>query len=184
MPEACVSRLHETRAELAHTQRPFAVILGCSDSRVPPELVFGGLGLGQLFVVRNAGNLALDPFTIGSIEYGTSVLGATLVVVLGHQRCGAVNAACDAVLNPKGPMAQGSIGALVRAIVPSVGALRHDDVQQCTDQTIPAHAQRMARHLRNPRASPVLAGLIAQNKLWILPALYTLDDGHISWLPP
>ena len=84
------------RAEVADSQAPWATIVGCSDSRVPPELLFGGLGLGQLFVARNAGNM-VDTATMGTIEYGAEHLGAPLVVVLGHERCGAVVAACEVV---------------------------------------------------------------------------------------
>ena len=88
-PQLCTLDLAKHRGELAEHQAPWATIIGCSDSRVPPELLFGGLGVGQLFVARNAGNL-IDTAVIGTVEYGAAVLGSPLVVVLGHQRCGAV----------------------------------------------------------------------------------------------
>ena len=82
-PQECVMDLAKQRASVAGSQAPWAMILGCADSRVPPELVFGGRGLGELFVARNAGNLA-DTATIGTLEYGAAVLGSPLIVVLGH----------------------------------------------------------------------------------------------------
>ena len=102
--------LAKRRGELAGHQAPWATIVGCSDSRVPPELLFGGLGLGELFVARNAGNLA-DTATVGTLEYGAAVLGSPLIVVLGHSSCGAVKAACEVVTsNATFP---GSIGPMI-----------------------------------------------------------------------
>jgi carbonic anhydrase len=98
-PDACavnLSKLAQQREKVAAKQTPWAAILACADSRVPPELLFGGLGLGELFVARNAGNMA-DTATMGTIEYGVEHLGVPLVVVLGHERCGAVAAACEVV---------------------------------------------------------------------------------------
>src|SRR5215218_1525320 len=86
---------HERRLEIAEGQTPFAVLVSCSDSRVPPELLFGR-GLGELFIVRNAGN-TVDTTALGSIEYGVAQLGVPLVVVMGHERCGAVEAAVKVV---------------------------------------------------------------------------------------
>src|SRR3984893_12906073 len=88
-PELCAADLQKRRADVAESQAPWATIVGCSDSRVPPELLFGGLGMGELFVARNAGNM-VDTATMGTIEYGAAVLGTPLIVVLGHERCGAV----------------------------------------------------------------------------------------------
>src|SRR6266403_2290773 len=106
----------ERRTELANTQHPFATILSCSDSRVPPEIVFDQ-GLGDLFIVRVAGNVINDE-GLGSIEYGVEVLGARLIVVLGHSSCGAVDAAMKTVA-AKGK-APGHIQSLVTAIKPVV----------------------------------------------------------------
>ncbi len=118
-PNVCAINLlalAKQREQVAPKQKPFAAILTCADSRVPPELVFGGLGLGELFVARNAGNIA-DTATIGTIEYGVEHLGVRLVVVLGHQNCGAVGAACDIV--GKHATFPGAIGPMLGAIVPS-----------------------------------------------------------------
>jgi carbonic anhydrase len=106
------------RTELAKSQHPFAIILSCSDSRVPPEIVFDE-GLGDIFIVRVAGNVLNDE-GLGSIEYGVDVLGARLIVVLGHQSCGAVDAAMKTVA-AKGK-APGHIQSLVAAIKPVVDA--------------------------------------------------------------
>ena len=113
-PQVCVADLAGQRTNLAKHQAPWAIIVGCSDSRVPPELLFGGLGLGQLFVARNAGNM-VDTATMGTIEYGAEHLGAPLVVVLGHESCGAVVAACEVAT--KNAKLEGSMGPMVQPIV-------------------------------------------------------------------
>lgn len=95
-PQVCELDLVHSREHVAKAQAPWATIISCADSRVPPELLFGGQGLGDLFVARNAGNM-VDTATMGTIEYGASVLGVPLIVVLGHARCGAVAAACEIV---------------------------------------------------------------------------------------
>ena len=100
---------HKRRLEIARGRTPFAVLLGCSDSRVPPELLFGA-GLGELFIVRNAGN-TVDTVALGSIEHNVLMLGVPLIVVLGHQRCGAVDAALAVV--QKNATFPGSIGQMV-----------------------------------------------------------------------
>jgi carbonic anhydrase len=84
-PELCAADLQKRRADVAESQAPWATIVSCSDSRVPPELLFGGLGVGELFVARNAGNM-VDTATMGTIEYGAAVLSTPLIVVLGHER--------------------------------------------------------------------------------------------------
>ena len=91
-PELCAADMARQRADVAKDQSPWATILTCSDSRVSPELIFGGVWLGELFVVRNAGNVA-DTASMGTIEYGAEHLGSPLVVVLGHQRCGEIGRA-------------------------------------------------------------------------------------------
>ncbi len=111
------------RARLSAAQSPFAVVFGCSDSRVAAELVFDR-GLGDLFVVRTAGHV-IDTTVLGSIEYGVQVLGAPLVVVLGHDSCGAVAAAADALTT--GTMPQGFVRAVVDRVIPSIVALPDDD---------------------------------------------------------
>src|SRR5205085_7871023 len=120
-PQVCTLELAKRREEVAPHQAPWATIISCADSRVPPELIFGGLGLGELFVARNAGNL-VDTATMGTVEYGAAVLGSPLIVVMGHSHCGAVSAACDVVTeNATYP---GSIGPMIDPIVPAALAVR------------------------------------------------------------
>ena len=110
----------ERRLEIARGQTPFAVLVSCSDSRVPPELLFGR-GLGELFIIRNAGN-TIDTAALGSVEYAVAELGVPLIVVMGHQRCGAVDAAVSVVRdNATFP---GSIGAMIEPIIPAVLSVR------------------------------------------------------------
>src|SRR3954469_17782638 len=120
-PEVCTTDLAGRRRAVAAEQAPWATVVACADSRVPPELLFGGLGLGELFVARNAGNLA-DQATLGTVEYGAAVLGSPLIVVLGHTRCGAVEAACDVVTEHA--TFPGAIGPMVEPIVPAALAVR------------------------------------------------------------
>ena len=107
--------------QVAQGQKPFAAILTCADSRVPPEIMFDQ-GFGDLFVVRIAGNTAADPIVVGSLEYGVEVLGCVLVFVLGHSDCGAVKSAIDR-RRPRVPMLPGDIGAVVAPILPAVEAV-------------------------------------------------------------
>src|SRR6184192_4939728 len=130
----------ERRTELAKSQHPFAAIVSCSDSRVPPEIVFDQ-GLGDLFVVRVAGNV-IDDHGLGSIEYAVDHLGARLIVVLGHQSCGAVQAAKETIA-AKGK-APGHIESLVTAIKPAVEATVNGDL----DATIKANVKHVVDALR------------------------------------
>ena len=170
-PQVCVADLAGQRTKLANSQAPWAVIVGCSDSRVPPELLFGGLGLGQLFVARNAGNM-VDTATMGTIEYGAEHLGAQLVVVLGHERCGAVVAACEvATKNTKLP---GSIGPMVKPIVPAAMAMKGKP-GDFVDNTVRESAKRTATKVA---ASPILV----HQKTKVVAARYDLDDGKVEFL--
>src|SRR5436309_1275405 len=128
------------RAETAQEQHPFAIILGCADSRTAPELIFDQ-NLGDLFVIRTAGNL-VDDHGLGSIEYAVAHLGARLVVVLGHQRCGAVTAALASDTAP------GHVQSLVRDIQPAVKAAKGKD-GNVTDIAIAENARLMAAKIRN-----------------------------------
>jgi carbonic anhydrase len=175
-PQVCVMDLAKRRSSVATHQAPWAVIVGCSDSRVPPELLFGGLGLGELFVARNAGNM-VDTATMGTVEYGTEHLGAPLVVVLGHERCGAVVAACEVVT--KKAKFPGSIGPMVRPIVPAATAM-HGKPGDFVDNTVRESARRTARRLAT--GSPILSHLIKDGKLKIVAARYDLDDGKVEYL--
>jgi len=117
-------RDEQRRTEQARGQTPFAVILGCADSRVPPEIVFDQ-GIGDLFTIRVAGNTAADDVTLGSIEFAVDVLACPLLLVLGHEKCGAVSAALEAVVEGKHP--GGHLDALVRPIMPVLGSERSLD---------------------------------------------------------
>ena len=156
---------------------PWATILSCADSRVPPELVFGGRGLGELFVARNAGNLA-DTATIGTLEYGAAVLGSPLIVVLGHSDCGAVKAACEVVTdNATFP---GSIGPMIDPIIPAALAVRGQQ-GDFVDNSVREDPQRTARRIC-ARSSSTLAGLVSSGKLKILAAHYDLETGQVGFL--
>ena len=177
-PQLCESDLIKQRAAVAGHQAPWATILSCADSRVPPELVFGGRGLGELFVARNAGNLA-DTATIGTLEYGAAVLGSPLIVVLGHSHCGAVKAACEVVTdNATFP---GSIGPMIDPIIPAALAVRGRP-GDFVDNSVRESAQRTARRLA--ASSSTLAGLVSAGKLKILAAHYDLETrpGRVSRL--
>jgi len=142
-PQVCATDLLKHRGDVAKGQTPWAVIVACSDSRVPPELLFGGLGVGELFVARNARNM-VDTATMGTIEYGVEHLGVPLVVVMGHERCGAVSAACEVV--EKHTKFPGSIGPMVDAIVHGqAGRLR----RQCRTRKRQAHGGEVCDQKRD-----------------------------------
>jgi carbonic anhydrase len=122
-PELCTVDLAQSRSAVAAHQAPWATIVACADSRVPPELVFGGHGVGELFVARHAGNL-VGVDTLDTIEYGAAVLGSPLVVILSHTACGAVKAACDVVT--KNATYPGVIGRMIEPIVPAALAVRNN----------------------------------------------------------
>lgn len=170
-PALCAARLGERRAQLTTYQAPWATILSCADSRVPPELLFGGLGLGQLFVARNAGNM-VDTATMGTIEYGAEHLGAPLVVVLGHESCGAVAAACDVLI--KNAKLDGSMGPMVQPIVEVAKTLAKSGTCD-VDAVIRESAIRTAKKVAG---SPVLA----HKKTKVVAARYDLDNGKVEFL--
>ena len=170
----------QRRLEISRGQTPFAVLVGCSDSRVPPELLFGA-GLGELFIVRNAGN-TVDTVAIGSIEYGVNVLGAPLVVVLGHERCGAVDAAVAVV--EKNATFPGSIGQMVEPIIPAVlkarsGARELKD-GDLLDLAVRENVRRTVTRLRE--SEPALIDAQRAGKLRVVGARYDLDDGKVDFI--
>lgn len=165
------------REKLAKGQQPYAIILSCSDSRVPPEIIFDR-ALGEIFVVRVAGNVA-DPIVLGSIEYATEHLGSPLIMVLGHERCGAVTAAVAS----KGKH-EGNVGAILKAIQPAVKNAKKDckgkssaEVVECVVQ---ANAKAVAADLT--KSSKVLAKQLKEGKIKIVSATYDLDDGKVTIL--
>lgn len=175
-PEVCSAQLARQREQVAGHQAPWASILACADSRVPPELLFGGAGLGELFVARNAGNMA-DTATMGTLEYGAGVLGVPLIVVLGHERCGAVAAACEVVnRNASFP---GSIAPMVQAIVPAARSTV-GKAGDHVDHTVRESARLTARQIATQ--SPVISALVAKGKVQVVAARYDLDEGRVEFL--
>ncbi|MCC5648618.1 carbonic anhydrase [Nostoc sp. XA013] len=163
-PNQTLSRL----AEVAKSQKPFASILGCADSRVPSEIVFDQ-GLGDLFVCRIAGNIATTQ-QIGSLEFGSLVLGAKVIMVMGHERCGAVDAAI------KDAQVPGQIGSLLQAIKPSVESSK----EQSGDKLENVCKANILAQVKKLKSSSVLSELIKAEKLKIVGGYYDLDTGRIS----
>ena len=160
------------RTELAKTQHPFAVIVSCSDSRVPPEIVFDQ-GLGDLFICRVAGNIVNDE-SLGSIEYAVDHLGSRLILVLGHQRCGAVEAAKQTIA-AKGT-APGHIESLVTAIKPAVDSTVSGDL----DATIKANVKHVVDSLRS--STPILKAKVDSGGVQVIGGYYSLDTGAVTLL--
>jgi carbonic anhydrase len=160
------------RAELTKSQHPFATIVSCSDSRVPPEIVFDQ-GLGDLFVLRVAGNVINDE-SLGSIEYSVDVVAVRLIVVLGHQRCGAVKAARETIA-AKGT-APGHIQSLVTAIQPAVEATAKGDLEA----TIKANVDHVVQALRS--STPILKAKVDSGEVRVVGAYYSLDTGSVTFL--
>jgi carbonic anhydrase len=162
----------ERRTELAKTQHPFATIISCSDSRVPPEIVFDQ-GLGDLFIVRVAGNVINDE-GLGSTEYSVDHLGTHLILVLGHQRCGAVQAAKETIA-AKGK-APGHIQSLVTAIKPAVEATAKDDLET----TVKANVENVVKALRS--STPILKAKVDSGEIQVIGGYYSLDTGAVTFL--
>jgi carbonic anhydrase len=155
-------------AEVAKTQKPFAAILGCADSRVPSEIIFDQ-GFGDLFICRIAGNVA-TPEEIGSLEFGTLVLGAKVIMVMGHARCGAVDATI------KGAQVPGQIASLLDAIKPALknsGNQTGNELEKATKANVLFQMERL-------KASPVISQLIQEGKLTLVGGYYDLDTGAVT----
>lgn len=173
--------IKESLDTLVAGQAPFAVILGCADSRVPAEIVFDQ-GLGDLFVIRVAGNIA-GPVQVGSIEYAVHVLGVPLVVVLGHTGCGAVQATLAEMENPTDSLSPG-LQAIIEAIKPSVAALP-DSVQaqpiaDKLDDAVTSNVRHSIDDLM--QQSDIIRRQVEKNELRIAGAIYHLDSGKVSFL--
>jgi carbonic anhydrase len=171
----------ERRDEVRAAQHPFAVVFGCSDSRVAAEIIFDQ-GLGDVFVVRTAGHV-LDTTVIGSIEYGVEVLGAALVVVLGHDSCGAVAAATAALTT--GELPRGFVRAVVDRVIPSIVSLVHapDGGTQDLASVDPArlgheHVKHTVDMLRS--YSVTLAEAIDEGRCAVVGVEYDLADGRVN----
>jgi carbonic anhydrase len=162
------------RTENAQGQKPFAIILTCSDSRLAPEVIFDE-GLGDLFIVRVAGNTGTDPLIIGSMEYSVVTFGSVLLMVLGHEQCGAVKAAIDVVTN--GTALPGELPAVTQPIVPAVQAVQSQPADQVVDAAIRENVKLAEQGLGqiSTFADPVGSG-----KLKIVGYEYGLHSGKVT----
>ena len=171
---------HTRRSELASGQKPFAIILGCSDSRVPAELVFDQ-GLGDLFVIRVAGNI-VAPSQIGSVEFAAAQFETPLVVVLGHSQCGAVCSTIEALKKPNTQQSM-NIRSIVDRIRPSVETLMETDLVNNEDelvhQAVRANVRVSVNQLRH--GSVILEQLVSENRLQIVGAEYSLETGVVEF---
>ena len=181
------ARSHDTptgparRNELTAGQEPFAIILGCSDSRVPAEIVFDQ-GLGDLFVVRVAGNIVAAS-QIGSVEFAAARFGTRLVVVLGHSQCGAVVATLEELQRPAGNQSR-NLRSIVDRVRPSVEALLATELRRDPDalvrSAVRANIRASVSHLRH--GSEIIEGLIRTDGLLVVGAEYFLDSGVVHFL--
>ena len=177
-----VDTSRQRRLDLAQGQQPFATLVGCSDSRVGPEQLFGA-GLGELFIVRSAGN-NVDTAGMGSIEYSVMALNVPLIVVLGHEKCGAVAAATQVVTDDA--RFPGSIGAMIEPIVPAVlAAQRQGDASEkgsdLVERSVVENVRRMVDRLRTA-SEPMLIEPQEQGALKVVGAVYGLATGEVRWL--
>lgn len=158
--------------EVYNGQKPYVIILSCSDSRVAPEYIFDE-ELGELFIIRNAGNV-VDPIVLGSIEYAAVHLGAKLLVVMGHEKCGAVTAAVNKAQE------SANITAILNEIKPAVEAVeKTGDKENLVEKTIIENANVMSK--RVVEGSPVINNLVKEGKFKIISAKYFLKDGHVEF---
>jgi carbonic anhydrase len=158
----------------AKGQQPFAAVFGCIDSRVPPELVFDQ-GLGKLLVIRTAGHV-LDDAVIGSIEFGVHEFGIPLVVVLGHERCGAVAATIEAI--EQASSAQGEISTLIQGVMPAIEIARAKS-GDLLNMAVKTHTELVVDQLR---MTPILFEAIEQERLQIVGAHYNLGTGEVDMI--
>lgn len=171
---------HAERAEMAKSQAPFAIILGCSDSRVPSEIIFNQ-GLGDLFVIRVAGNI-VAPSQVGSVEYAAELFGTRLVVVLGHSQCGAIAATLQDLLQPSGGQSR-NLRSIVERVAPSIQPLLATELRRDLDalkcHAVRANVSASAAHLRH--GSQVLEELIQNQGLRVVGAEYSLETGLVDF---
>ncbi|SFP78139.1 carbonic anhydrase [Sphingomonas rubra] len=166
----------DRRMALAKGQQPFATLVGCSDSRVGPEQLFG-VGLGDLFIVRTAGN-NIGTAGTGSVEYSVIALGVPLIVVLGHEACGAVVAATEVVTQDK--RFPGSIGPMIAPILPAVIAAQRTNPDNLVEASVEENVRRVVERLRSGEA--VLEDALEAGKLKVVGAVYSLSTGEVRWL--
>ena len=168
------------RAELTQVQEPFAIVLGCSDARVPAEIVFDQ-GLGDLFVIRVAGNIVASS-QVGSVEFAAARFGTRLVVVLGHSQCGAIAATLEELQRPTENQSR-NLRAIVDRVRPAVETLLHtplaDDHDALVAEAVRANIRASANHLRH--GSEILEQLIRDEGLLVVGAEYSLETGVVTF---
>lgn len=166
---------------MAESQEPFAIVLGCSDSRVPAEMVFDQ-GLGDLFVIRVAGNI-VAPSQVGSVEFAAESFGCPIVIVLGHTHCGAIHSTIEALTNPATPPSA-NLMSIVNRVRPSVEILMQtelkDDLNKLSKHAVRSNVFASVNQLRH--GSAVLESLIAKGKLQVIGAEYSLETGEVTFL--
>ncbi len=165
---------------MASEQNPFAIILGCSDSRVPAEMVFDQ-GLGDLFVIRVAGNI-VAPSQVGSVEFAAERYDCAVVVVLGHSHCGAIQATIDTLKNPDQPPSS-NLMSIVNRVRPSVEILMQtelkDDLKKLCAHAVRSNVFASVNQLRH--GSAVLESLIEKGKMIVVGAEYSLETGEVTF---
>lgn len=170
----------EHREQLTADQNPFAIILGCSDSRVPAEIVFDQ-GLGDLFVIRVAGNI-VAPSQVGSVEFAAERYDCAVVVVLGHSHCGAVQATIDTLMNPENPPSN-NLMSIVNRVRPSVEILMQTELKhdlcKLSEHAVRSNVFASVNQLRH--GSAVLETLIAKGKMIVVGAEYSLETGKVNF---
>lgn len=171
---------HQERAEMASEQNPFAIVLGCSDSRVPAEMVFDQ-GLGDLFVIRVAGNI-VAPSQVGSVEFAAERYDCAVVVVLGHSHCGAIQATIGTLMNPDQPPSS-NLMSIVNRVRPSVEILMQtdlkDDLKKLSAHAVRSNVFASVNQLRH--GSTVLENLIEKGKMIVVGAEYSLETGEVTF---
>ena len=174
------SMLGHSRRDL-EAQRPFAIILGCSDSRAPAEIVFDQ-GLGDLFVIRVAGNI-VAPSQVGSVEFAAERFGTRLVVVMGHTGCGAIDAALEAVMSKEGPVSR-NLMSIVDRVRPSIESLVSTDLVndpvRLRREAMRANVRASVGQLRH--SSDIVEHLVANDGLWVVGAELDLSTGEVGFL--
>jgi len=167
-------------ARVAFDQRPFAAVLGCADARVPVEIVFGQ-ALGELFVVRVAGNVA-SPATLGSLEFAVGSLGTPLLLVLGHTRCGALEATVDALLG--GHRATGLLGAVVEWVRPAIEPLLDPESRRHRERLVALGVEANVRLTVKEivRSSDLIAKEVRARRVSVVGAVFDLDTGAVEFL--
>jgi carbonic anhydrase len=176
--EVLMSQLR--RMELVKVQKPFAIILGCSDSRVPAEIVFDQ-GLGDLFVIRVAGNI-VAPSQVGSVEFAAEAFGTRLVVVMGHTFCGAIDATLDVIERPNAPRSPNLL-SIVNRVRPAIEALVHTELardrERLVHAAVRANVQASVNHLKH--GSALLERLVLEEGMRVVGAEYSLESGEVDF---